>query len=208
MSAWPPGFDTALDRALFASVETLIQPPGGGPLPPLPESRMRYVLAANGLFVQARTRTLEVSIRLTALPPGLPYGEVGEGIRLRHGPVPHALWVEMKRRAVTACPNEWSGYVLVEEGRYRLIEPTVHRRSATHIIATPLPESYRDALVMHVHSHGAGAAFFSAQDDAADQTAGDGVYIAGVLGRCIDVTQVTVTQRLVVWRWLLPLRLL
>jgi len=61
---------------------------------------------------------------------------------------------------------------------------------------------------LHVHSHGAGEAFFSAQDDAADQTAGDGVYVAVVLGRCIDAAQVTVTQRLVVWRGLLPLRLL
>lgn len=208
MNTWPPGFDTPLDRALFASVETWIQPPSGTPLPPLPVGRMRYVLAANGLFVQARTETLEVSARLAPLPPGLPYGEVREGARWRHGPLPDALWVEMKRRAVAAGPNEWSAYVLREGGNYRLFEPTVQSRSATHISATPLPESGRDALVMHVHSHGTGAAFFSTQDDATDQTAGDGVYVAGVLGRCIDVTQVTVTQRLVVWRWLLPLRLL
>ena len=208
MIVWPPGFDTALDRALFASVETQIQPPSGAVLPPLPEGRMRDVLAANGLFVQTRTAAIAVSARLAPLPPGLPYGAAREGVHLRHGPVPDALWDELRRRAVAACPHEWSGYVRVEAGRDRLIEPTVHSRSAGHVSAMSLVESYRDALVMHVHSHGAGEAYFSAQDDAADQTGGDGVYVAVVLGRCVDPTPVTMTQRRVVWRGLLPLRLL
>lgn len=53
-----------------------------------------------------------------------------------------------------------------------------------------------------MHSHGTGEAYFSAQDDQADRDSGDGVYLAAVLGRCGSIETVTVTLRLVLWRWL------
>lgn len=203
--ACPPYFATPLDRALFAAAETLLQPPGGGPLPPLPEGRFRYVLAANGLFVQARTAALEASVALAPVPAGLPYGPARAGARLRAGPLPPDLRAELKRRAAAACPLEWSAYVLREGAGYAVFEPPPISRDAGHVRYRPLPEDLQDRLALHVHSHGAGAAYFSAQDDLADREGGDGVYFAVVFGRCGAVATMTETWRLVVWRWCWPL---
>lgn len=111
-NAFPAYFETPLDRTLFQSAETLIQPPSGAALPPLAAGRFRYVLAANDLLVQARTPCVEASVLLAPLPAGLPYGVAREGVRLVHGPVPDDLRHELKGRAVAACPLEWSAYVL------------------------------------------------------------------------------------------------
>ena len=53
-NACPAYFETPLDRTLFQSAETLIQPPSGAALPPLAAGRFRYVLAANDRFVVVR----------------------------------------------------------------------------------------------------------------------------------------------------------
>lgn len=66
----PAYFASPLDRALWGSVETLIQPPSGAALPPLATGRFRYVLAANGRFVQARTPCIEARVLLAPLPAG------------------------------------------------------------------------------------------------------------------------------------------
>ena len=203
VSALPHYFETPLDQALFASAETLIQPPSGTQLPELATGRIRYVLAANGLFIQARTSTIEASVKIAPLPDDLPYGRANEDVRLIHGDIPEAIWMELKHRAVAACPQEWSAYVLCTDKGYQILEPDVHNRSAGHISYTPLAEFRRESLLMHVHSHGLGEAYFSAQDDAADRGSGDGVYLAVVLGRCQDIKTATVAQRLVVWRWLI-----
>ena len=59
-----------LDHPGWGRVETLIQPPSGGALPPLATGRFRYVLAANGRFVQARTPCIEARVLLAPLPAG------------------------------------------------------------------------------------------------------------------------------------------
>jgi hypothetical protein len=71
-NACPAHFETPLDRTLFQSAETLIQPPSGAALPPLPAGRLRYVLAANDLFIQARTPCVEASVLLAPLRQGCP----------------------------------------------------------------------------------------------------------------------------------------
>ncbi|MFZ1643253.1 MAG: Mov34/MPN/PAD-1 family protein [Candidatus Contendobacter sp.] len=77
----------------------------------------------------------------------------------------------------------------------------VYGRGAGHVRYEPLPESHRDALVLHVHSHGDGEAYFSVQDDRANREAGDSVYVAVVFGRCRAVETITEAWRRVIWRW-------
>ena len=187
-----------------AAAETLIQPPSGEPLPPLADGRSRYVLARNGLFVQTRTAALEASLPLATLPDGLPYGSARIGVRLRHAPPPPSLWHDLKRRAVAACPWEWTAYLPHDGTTYRVFEPPIRRRDAGHIAYQPLPIALQAQLVLHVHSHGFGEATFSAQDDVADATGGDGVYVAVVFGRCETIETVTEVWRRVVWRWCWP----
>lgn len=136
------------------------------------------MLADGGLFVQARTAALEASLPLAPLPPGLPYGPARAGVRLRGGPLPPALWADLARRAVAACPLEWSAYVLRDGAGYSVHELPVRDRGAGHVSYAPLPAALQDRLALHVHSHGHGEARFSLQDDAADREGGDGVYLA------------------------------
>ena len=203
-AACPAYFATPLDQALFAAAETLIQPPSGEPLPPLANGRFRYVLACNGLFVQTRTAALEASLPLAVLPAGLPYGSARSGVHLRCAPPPPSLWRELKRRAVAACPGEWTAYLLHDGANYQVFEPPIRSRDAGHITYQPLPAALQAHLVLHVHSHGFGEAAFSVQDDAADATGGDGVYFAVVFGRCETQETVTEVWRLIVWRWSWP----
>ncbi|HRZ35463.1 MAG TPA: hypothetical protein P5534_03775 [Candidatus Paceibacterota bacterium] len=59
-----------LDHPRWGRVETLIQPPSGAAWPALATGRFRYVLAANGRFVQARTPCIEARVLLAPLPAG------------------------------------------------------------------------------------------------------------------------------------------
>lgn len=197
MSALPttvtPITDDPRDRALLSAIPTLLAPHHSR-LPPPELGCQRFVLAQTGLFLQARTRALEISVNVAPSTIALPYGPVAEGVRFVHGPIPYAIYAEMRDAAIRRSPQEWVGYVVAADGGYRLIEPPVLSASAGHVCyATDAVDDLDIAL--SVHSHGAGEAYFSAQDDSAD---GQGIYVAVVLGRCVRADSVTAVARVVV----------
>jgi PRTRC genetic system protein A len=168
------------DRAIFAATPT-VTAPRFGVLAPVPVGQHRFVLAANGLFVQARTATLDLTLRVSDTVR-LPYGVMEEKVVMVAGRLPRELFQAMRQKALAAHPREWAGVVLFDPafGGYRLVEPEVESVSSGHIRYRT--GAYDDALlVCDVHSHGHHGAYFSGTDDASDQ---HGIYIASVLGRC------------------------
>lgn len=180
------------DRALFAATPMLMAP-RFGVLPTLRVGEHRFVAASNGIFVQASSKALAVTLKV-ARTPRLPYGELRESVELAGGSIPVALWEQMQNKAVASAPKEWAGVVVYENGAYRLIEPEVESISGAHI--RYCTQAYDDeAVALDVHSHWHGEAFFSSTDDESDR---GGFYIACVLGNCRSESGVTVKTRIAV----------
>jgi PRTRC genetic system protein A len=200
----PPGTEYLTDprdRALLGATPTLMAPRFGRLPPPL-EGQHRFVAGEGGLYLQARSRALDVALRVAETPFPLPYGPVQEGVLLRHGAIGQDLLLEAEARARAAAPREWAGVVVLDPGgAYRLIEPPTLWSRADSV-------RYRvegfdpDALGVDLHSHGDGAAYFSTTDDASDREGG--IYLAAVIGGCRD-SRPTWAWRLVVNGLFFPL---
>lgn len=182
------------DRALLLQKPILMMP-RFGELPPLAIGERRFIAACDGLYLQARSRTLCVAVKYAATPP-LPFGALEEEIAMIGGPIPRRLYLEIERRAIAHSPLEWAGVIEWNERAacYELHEPTALERSRARI-------TYRtgglqeDCLVADVHSHGRFDACFSPTDDESDIF---GIYFASVLGRCESADTIVVTMRFVV----------
>ena len=161
------------------------------------------MLAKQGLFLQTQTAALDACLPWATWTQEMPYGRLRPGCRLKAAPLPNARWQECQRRAHAQCP-QWGAYRLLTDQGYSLQETSALERSAHQLTDQVLDRPARPSLVAHIHSHGHGAAFFSAQDDVADQR-GEGVYLALVLGRCGAQATMTAAWRWVVWGWLLAL---
>ncbi len=171
------------DRAVFSAAPTLMQP-SREPLPPCPYNTHRYVVARDGLYLQARTRSLSLCKRIATVTGGtLPYGALSEHVHLAGGRIPRALQQSIVEKARAALPNEWACLVLYDPAAgYRLHEPTAEARSAGHIRYQTAGVDF-EQVVVDLHTHGYGAAFFSSVDDEDDRARG-GIHISVVLGDC------------------------
>jgi PRTRC genetic system protein A len=184
---------SARDRILFAQTPMLMMP-RHGELAPLPIGRRRYVAAADGIYVQARHRALDLTLRLVQV--GLPYGVLSQRVELAGGLLPCALHQRITEHALLHFPKEWAGLVHWSDAaqRYELTIPDTIDASAGHI--RYLSHSIDpERLVLDVHSHGAFPAFFSSVDNQSDQY---GIYFASVFGCCQSTDSLTVVTRLVV----------
>lgn len=189
------------DRVLLMQNPVLPMPHYGA-LPPLTVGERRYVLARDGLYVQARNLAVNVCVRIADSVP-LPFGELVVSIELVGGLLPHAFFERMRDEALQANPNEWAALVhwQPQTRRYEWTATRSLDRSAAHI---QYDASARDEsrLLLDVHSHGTAPAFFSATDDSSDA---HGVYFASVLGRCDCAQRLSVRTRLVIDGLFIPL---
>jgi PRTRC genetic system protein A len=181
------------DFALLGSTPALMQPRFGA-LSPLVAGH-RYVVGRGGLYVEARSAVMHAVACVAPSPVALPFGEVTPFLNLPDGGLPRDLIGAAVGRALACVPDEWAGVVVYEASGYRLVEPEALSRSAGHVsyARSGLDE---ETVVVDLHSHGAGAAFFSAQDDEDDTDRG-GFYLALVLGE-VTAARVSVAARLVV----------
>lgn len=166
------------DTALQASLPALCVPHDSG-LPPLEAGQRRLLLASDGVYLQARSLVMLASVRIAQAT--LPYGPHAQSVVLTNGQIPAALIAQAAQAARATPEKEIAAAVVWEDGAYRLVFPEVISADAGHI-------SYRDQLddshlVLDLHSHGGGSAYFSPQDDESDRSR-PGPYIAGVFGRC------------------------
>lgn len=164
-------------------------------LPELALGHRRYVVASDGLYVQARTEALRLTIRREAFRKPLPYGELKESVEMTGGLIPGEIYRELCQRAVAAFPLEWAAFVILDQGHYRIAEPAYVISSSVGHISYRLDGIDESKVVLDVHSHGRFEAFFSDTDDESDA---DGIRFASVFGRCGSVETITSVSRLVI----------
>lgn len=143
-----------------------------------------YILAGNGVYVQADSPLLTARIRIACADiRGLP--DVDEKITLPHGPIPARLLRDGIRWMLETPEQERFFAIAWHGSEYRLHQPP-QAGTAASLIYTPLP-----AAVAEFHSHARHPAAFSVTDDADEQ----GFRIYGVIGR-LDRPQPEMALRL------------
>lgn len=181
------------DRIILGETPTLMQPLYGDLAPP-DLHKHRFVIARNGVFLQCRTPTLSVCVRVTENLFEFPYGPLAEKVELIGGPLNRSLYDKIQEHAIAASPSEWACLVVWDGRQYALSHPEVFSASRGHI-------QYRNEhdpenLVLDLHTHGEGKGNFSSTDNASDSEGG--CYLASVLGHCQSAGSMTITTRIVV----------
>ncbi len=166
-----------------------------GSLPALTAGQ-RMVLACNGVFLQMRTPWLDCTTRVGHLADRLPlpYGLVHERVAFDFGAIPIRLLERFIGLAREALPDEVAGALIYDE-RLRSLSLRRHAdldagRGHVHYRIDDLREG--EMLAVDLHSHGLHEAFWSAEDDRAD----NGVRVCGVFGN-LDRPRPTARFRLV-----------
>lgn len=134
----------------------------------LPSAMYSYILALNGLFIQAHGPLLSATIRIApALVRGL--APLDEEIKLTHGLVPSSL-MELALLGFRSIKSTELYLAIVWEktgpdgsGHYSLQRPFQEATPAS-VRYLPVPNT-----VVDMHSHGGLSAFFSTVDDADEQ---------------------------------------
>lgn len=183
-----------IDKALLGQTPTLMVPSRGS-LPDLGIGRYRFLMGREGLHMEGRTKALHACVRLWESPRPLPYGSVEPFVRMKGGLIPAAMFQEIVREAQAASPNEWACLVVYDPDnrRYRLHKAEGADAGRGHIhYSTAGVDS--ECIVLDLHTHGMGKAFFSNTDDRDDTTGG--IYIASVLGHCDDVARMEAVSRI------------
>lgn len=175
---------SALDKVLQAQFPTVLMPKFEA-WQPLQSTGDRFILGANALKMEISRPWLHAVLDLTpaGFARGLPYGAAPQdSLTYRCNAIPRSLLREFEERAAQACPNEIGAWVVWNEssGEFSLLELPVISHGPEHLdYETPqLPNGCW--LVMDIHSHGHGAAFFSPKDNRDDAGA---VKLAAVYGR-------------------------
>lgn len=198
-----------LDVALFDSAPT-VAVPKHAQFAPLVDVGHRFLMAAEGIFLEVRRPWLHVIQQLTkfgesgARPP---YGTIAPKIELAFGRLGVALpfvqaFVEEAR---TALPNEHATWIVWDSEKKQLTYKALHVSSSSPgAITFDRPAlAPHESLAIDLHSHGNSLAFFSEQDDADD--AGE-VKISAVIGGLGADGTPSVAFRLCVLGTFIPLK--
>lgn len=189
------------DRVLLMQ-NPVLPMPRFGELPSLEPGERRYVIAHDGLYVQARTLALTACARIAPTRP-LPFGALSPSLELAGGLLPRAFFTRMCSEACAESPNEWAALVHWDCTSQRYIwTPTTARHRSMSRLAYDSIVRDEACLVVDVHSHGLAPPFFSATDDASDRY---GVYFACVLGCCTHAMTIRACTRLVIDDLRIPL---
>jgi PRTRC genetic system protein A len=190
-----------MDRVVLGQCPMVMAPIHGDLVGCEPGQR-RLVAAEDGVWVEARTEGIHFRGRLACVP--MPYGRIDGFCRLAGGMIPAAMREEIFSRAretaeEVACVVVWSR----SARQYCLIWPDVGSASAGHITYSSWADTDDLSLVVDIHSHGFGAAYFSRIDDESDR----GIYephLSVVLGRC-DQPEFEIATRFCVGHYLIDL---
>jgi PRTRC genetic system protein A len=175
------------------AVGYLLNTPGGPAGEPGPF--YNYILAGNGLFLEADKPLLRARLRLAearvrGLRPLEPF------LELRHGKIPAHL-LALLVGAMGARPDrEMFASIIWDGERYALRLPE-QEADGGHVTYQTIR-----GTVVGIHSHGGMEAFFSDTDDRDDQS----FLVSLVLGR-VDSLLPQIRARLCVYGYLAPVRL-
>jgi len=151
-----------------------------------------YILAENGLFIQAQNPLIEVTVCISPVEiRGL--RSLEERIELTHGKIPRHLH-DLAVSILMASRDQEQYLAITWENEYRLRVPGQERNGAS-VKYESLPSS-----VMDIHSHGCMDAFFSCTDNSDEK----GLRLYMVVGR-LDTLLPGVELRLGVYGYFAPL---
>lgn len=196
-----------MDRALF-NAAPVVAVPVHSEFSPLRENGHRFLLAEDGLYLEARRPWLHFIHRLAEhTTVRIPFGAVKPKVELAFGALGTAL-MEMQEfgaHAMVAAPNEAAASLLWnDETRAWAIKypETIGAATPSSIEYKRVEVGERESIAIDLHSHGNGPAYFSPTDDADDE--GE-IKIAGVFGD-LDKPLPSVAFRLCVLGIYIPLK--
>lgn len=190
-----------LDAAIQAACP-IVPAPHQGDLPVFSGYGKRLIASASGLFLEARSPALHLRLQIEAFHAPLPYGEVEEFIRPAHGPIPAQLFHEFLDLAIAARPSETAAVIVATASGYTLEQPKITAASGGSV--SYIDELDDDRIVVDIHSHGMGRAFFSGTDDASDLSR-RGPYLAVVAGYAAKREEIPLVLRAVSAPYLIEL---
>lgn len=183
-----------IDRVVMGATPALMQPINGI-LAPVALFQQRFIVAKDGIYIQARTPAMTVCLSAGKLDYSLPYGSLKKSVELSGGYIPYKLYQEICERAISASPNEYVCKVLYTEQKgYVLHEPSLIKVSSCEVKYST--DYDPETVFLDLHTHGNGDAFFSPTDDESDSRGG--IYLASVLGGCASVNTITAVSRIVI----------
>lgn len=149
--------------AAFHPVGHLLQTRPDQPPEGQPGTGYNYILAANGLFIQAEHDRLRATIPVAPAPVrGL--APLEPHVELPHGPIPRHLLYRTLSLMRRVAPRElFAAFTWSPETDYALHVPQQDAAPA-RVTYEPQPDT-----VLEMHSHGLLNAYFSSQDDSDEQ---------------------------------------
>lgn len=172
------------------------------------QSRTGHCLAVgrDGVCLILRRPWLALDLPVTPpIPAYLPYGSIGvRRADLRCGLIPSELFGRVLGHFHAALPNEAAAFIVWDEGdrQFMLHFPDIDHATPSHLTYRPPVLPPHRHIVCDIHSHGHGAAFFSATDDADDAHA---TKLALVVGRLSHPDGPAIASRLCAGGMFLPL---
>lgn len=173
----------ARDQAL-QSIAPTVMVPRFGVFEPLNHAGHRFLMAANGLWLEVWRPWLYVITPLAITTTvAMPYGALSPVIRMTCGELPLELLQQFSRKAKAQSPQEAAAWMVWNEksNTFRLLS-MMNEQAAVASIKFDRPRlSEGEHLVVDLHSHGCLKAFFSKEDNKDDQ--GE-VKVSLVVGDC------------------------
>ena len=161
----------ARDVALQAVAPTVMVPMYS-PMEALTRPGHRFLAAANGEWLEVRRAWLYARAQINR--PSVvskPYGDLSDVFEWTMPALPSSLIHEFIELAEKALPNEAAGWITWDEHtgqfRFRPVGVLSASRSAIHFDRPRLEDG--EHLVVDIHSHGEGRAFFSSIDNIDDK---------------------------------------
>lgn len=170
-----------MDRFLTGEAPT-VTVPVDGEFVPLEAQGQRFLVAANGLWVEVCSPWGYVLAPYAVADHArCPYGTLASALRFDFGRFPQDMVERFMDDAASAGNCEIAAGIVWNSASRELSyrRPEVVSASAGHVRFRPLALADGETLVADLHSHGHGEPFFSGADDADDAGA---IKIAGVCG--------------------------
>jgi PRTRC genetic system protein A len=180
------------DVALQMTCPTVMVPRFSA-LPPADRAGERFLIAANGVFLEVTRAWARFVRKVGEINAPVPYGECHETDEWKAPELPASLLVEFQRLA-SATPEVEIGAGIVwnqHSNQYRLLPVETLAASGSHLKYRPPVLSDGDHLIVDCHSHARFQAFFSKTDNDDDRWS---VKIAYVVGNCERAAVSTATR--------------
>jgi len=164
------------------------------PLEEIEVGKQRLLVAADGMYVEARSPSLHVRWRVAESTT--PYGKVEPVLCPTNGPLPYTLVRAFVGATMHSPAVEIAALIEAANGKghqLRYLDPISN--GAGHVSYSDR-DTNDDTLLVDMHSHGVFDAKFSRQDDDSDRSR-RGPYVAVVVGNC-NTSKPHIAARIVV----------